>query len=62
MKTLPRNFYTMPVFATTTMDTKDLKELLLETGSNIMACGVLYDIQTKYLGAGVYEVWLSRSN
>ena len=60
MKTLPMNFYTMPVLASTVMDAKDLKELLLETGGDVIACGKRYDIQTKHLGAGVYKVWLSR--
>ena len=61
MKTLPKNFYTMPTLAKMTMDTKDLKELLLETSGSVIACGVLCDIQTKHLGAGVYKVWLKRS-
>jgi hypothetical protein len=62
MKVLPNNFYTMPAYASMTMDTKDLKELLLETDADIIACGKRYDIKTKHLGAGVYKVWLSRSN
>jgi len=62
MKTLPTHFYTMPEIAHTTMDNKDLKELLLTTGSNIIACGRLYDIKTKPLGAGVYKIWLKRTH
>jgi hypothetical protein len=62
MKALPNNFYTMPTLAKATMDKKDLKELLLATDGCVIACGVLYDIKTKHLGAGVYKVWLSRSN
>ena len=58
MKTLPRHFYTMPNMAHTTMDRKDLKELLLSTGGSVIACGRLYDIKTKNLGAGVYKVCL----
>jgi len=45
-----------------TMDRKDLKEILLETGGNIIACGVLYDIETKSLGADVYRVFLKRTH
>jgi hypothetical protein len=59
MKSLPLNFYTMPNLAKMTMDTKDLKELLLSTGGQVLACGRLYEIKTKHLGAGVYRVWLS---
>lgn len=59
MKTLPRNFYTMPEYATTTMDDKDLKELLLETNGWVISCGHLYKIKSEHLGAGVYKVKLS---
>ena len=62
MKTLPKNFYTMPKFASMTIDRKGLKELLLNTGDNIIACGRLYDIVTKHLGAGVYKVSLKLKN
>ena len=62
MKTLPTQFYTMPELAHTTMDKKDLKELLLTVGSNIIACGKLYDIKTKHLGAGIYKVTLKRTH
>jgi len=58
VKTLPNNFYTMPEYATTTMDKKDLKELLLETSGWITSCGELYKIDSEHLGAGVYEVSL----
>ncbi len=60
MKSLPNNFYTMPRYASMTVERKDLKELLLETGGNIISCGVLWDIETKHLGAGVYRVRLKR--
>jgi len=60
MKTLPNHFYSMPGHAHTTMDRKDLKELLLATGGQTLACGKLYDIKTKHLGAGVYKVYLKR--
>ena len=58
MKTLPNNFYTMPGFASMTIESKDLKELLLNTGGEIIACGRLYDIVTKHLGAGIYKLSL----
>lgn len=43
----------------TTMTRKDVKELLLETGGNMLACGRLYDIVAKDIGAGVYRVSLT---
>ena len=58
MKTLPVQFYTMPVYANMSMNRKDLRELLLETGGSIIACGRLYDIKNRSLGAGVYRVTL----
>ena len=58
MKTLPNVFYNMPTTAHTTMDRKDLKELLLETDGQVICCGRLYDIKAKSLGAGVYRVTL----
>lgn len=62
MQTLPMNFYTIPTLAKTTMGKKDLKELLLATDGCVIACGCLYDIKSKHIGAGVYRVWLHRSN
>ena len=61
MKTLPNIFYTMPEFANMTMDRKDLREVLLETGGSVIARGVLYDIIAKNIGAGVYKVTLKRT-
>jgi len=58
MKLLPMNFYTMPKVANITMDKKDLKELLLESEGWIMACGHMWDIKSKHIGAGVYRVKL----
>ena len=62
MKTLPNIFYTMPGTANTTMVRKDLKELLLETEGRVIACGRLYEIKSKHLGAGVYRVTLWRDD
>ncbi|KKL98893.1 hypothetical protein LCGC14_1819820 [marine sediment metagenome] len=58
MKILPNIFYTMPQNANITMDMEDLKELLLHSEGYIMACGHMWDIKSKYLGAGVYRVTL----
>lgn len=61
MKILPSHFYTIPDIASTTMNKKDLKELLLQTEGKIITCGRLREIQSKHLGAGVYRITL-RSN
>lgn len=58
MKVLPMQFYTMPTTASMVMDRKDLKELLLETGGQIIARGRFWDIKSKHIGAGVYKVTL----
>ena len=58
MKAPPKNFYTMPGYASMAMDNKDLRELLLETSGWIIACGTIYDIKNESLGAGVYKVFL----
>lgn len=62
MKILPLNFYTMPSLASTTMETKDLKELLLGTDGWIMANGRIWNIKDEHLGAGVYKVTLELKN
>ena len=61
MKVLPMHFYSMPKIASMTIDQKDLKELLLETGGQIIANGSLYEIISKHIGAGVYKVTLTRN-
>lgn len=57
MNHLPMNFYTIPK-TNTTMTRKHLKETLLSTNGWIMSCGYAWDIKSKYLGAGVYKVFL----
>ena len=60
---LPITFFTSPGNSSTntTMTTKQLRALLLYNDGRIFACGDLWDIQSKSLGAGVYRVWLKRS-
>lgn len=60
--TLPTRFYQIPQSATDTIERKDLKAVLLETNGSIIACGRLWDIKNKHLGAGVYKIYLKRSN
>lgn len=52
------NFLASMPGGTTTMTAEDLRELLLETGGNMLACGRLYDFAPEHLGAGVYRVSL----
>jgi len=40
-----------------TIKEKDLEELLMDTGGNVLCRGSLMDIQTKPLGAGVCKIW-----
>ena len=60
MNHLRNNFYTMPRYANTTMTTKELKETLLATDGQILACGYLFEIKNKKIGPGVYRVYLER--
>lgn len=52
------NFLASLPSGTTTLDRTDLRSLMMETGSMLMARGRLYDIVSKSLGAGVYLVSL----
>lgn len=62
MNHLTDNFYAQPNIAATTMTTKQLRETLLATDGTILACGYLYDIKHKALGAGVHRVFLKKQS
>ena len=47
---------------TTTVNETQLHEIMMQTGGNMLACGSLYNIEAKLLGAGVYKLSLSRTN
>jgi hypothetical protein len=51
-----------PSYGTTTVETADLREILLETGGNVMARGRLYNLKSELLGAGVYKLSLEIAN
>lgn len=53
------NFLAAYPIGSTTMEHDDLKAVLMETGGNMLACGRLYDIVGKPIGAGVYKVTLT---
>jgi hypothetical protein len=55
---LPDHFWTIPATAQTTMPRKQLQSVLLASDGAIIACGRLWDIVSKNLGAGVYRVSL----
>ena len=56
-----RHLCSTPI-ATTTLNRADTQSLLLNSDGKAMACGHLFDIVTKNLGAGVYQISLKRSN
>lgn len=47
---------------TTTMARETAKQMLLETGGNMLACGRLYDFVVKDIGAGVCKISLTPTN
>ncbi len=53
------NFLAACPIGSTTMKHADLQTVLMETGGNMLACGRLYDIVGKPIGAGVYKVTLT---
>ncbi len=57
---LPDSFWSMPECAYITLEGQSLKETLLATDGTILACGRIYDIVSKSLGAGVFRVSLKR--
>lgn len=46
----------------TSMRATDYREMMLATDGEVMACGSLYRIVGKHIGAGVYDVSLKRRN
>lgn len=48
--------------ANTTVEKQDAHDILLETGASIISRGVLYNIKSKHLGAGVYQLSLKAAN
>ncbi len=48
--------------ANTTLRNRDADEVMMQTGGNILARGVLYDIVCKRASPGVQRLTLKRSN
>jgi hypothetical protein len=56
------NYLASSPFGHATVTREDAHVILLETGGNVLACGCLYDIVAKPLGAGVYKLSLTRTH
>jgi hypothetical protein len=50
----------MPSGNCTASSNKVVREVMLQTGGQMLACGYLWDIKSKSLGGGVYKLTLSR--
>lgn len=55
---LHENHYTMPTIAISTLTRQELRSTLLATDGMVLACGRSWDIKSKHLGAGVYQIKL----
>ena len=58
MSNVLNHLASMPGLAHTTVERKELKQILLDTDGQLMACGRLWDIESRHLGAGVYRIKL----
>lgn len=59
---LPDIFYSMPKMASAALTRRQLREILLTTNGKILACGYMWEIVQKHLGAGIYRVTLKRDS
>lgn len=48
----------MPRYGNATATHAQVREIMLQTGGWMMACGSLYDIKSKHLGGGIYRLSL----
>jgi hypothetical protein len=60
MINLPDNFWSIPKIAHTTMTTRQLRDVLLESDGRILANGDFWEIVSKRIGPGVYRVSLKQ--
>lgn len=59
---LPMSFWQIPDHARVTLTRSELKETLLyHSDARIMACGHIWDIRSRSVGAGVYVVTLEKA-
>lgn len=57
---LPQRWWINPEGPSTTLKTKQLGKVLSYNDGRILACGEMWDIKSKSLGAGVHRVWLEK--
>lgn len=55
---LPDALYRNPAHSTTTMSRRELQETLRATDGKVLAAGQFWEIRSRSLGAGIYEVRL----
>ncbi len=58
---LSDSFYITPSFARQVMTRRETRETLLATQGRILACGEMWDVMVKHLGAGMYGVTAGRT-
>jgi hypothetical protein len=56
------NFLAAMPSGNSTVTRKDCHEILMETGGSLLACGRLYNIVAKNIGAGVHRLHLELAN
>jgi hypothetical protein len=56
---LMNHLASMPAFAHGPATTKEVRQIMLDTGGQMMAQGQLWEIKAKRLGGGVHRVSLS---
>ena len=59
---LPMTFFTAPGASSTNivMTVRSFRDLLGYNNGRLMACGSLWDLKAKGLGAGMVRVWLEK--
>jgi len=58
---LPNSFYSYdPKLVSVMVTRKELHELLMSTGGDVLINGYIYDIKSKHMGAGAYKVTVKR--
>jgi hypothetical protein len=62
IKDLTYRLWCNPYGTSVTLTRKELQEFLLAYDGRILACGNMFDIKSKSLGAGVYKVYLEEAN
>ena len=56
------SLYVFPELRKVVVEAKILRKIMIHTGGDILVNGRLYDITSKSLGAGTYQLKLKRTN